>query len=82
MSSFLQKDLRTEFAVEGKDKTAVLPCPECGQISMIRTKGDCKLKDGFMVPDLERWQCSSCKANFFEVEDLHIIADFRAKTQQ
>ena len=61
---------------------SISPCPECGQISMIRTKGDCKLKDGFMVPDLERWQCSSCKANFFEVEDLHIIADFRAKTQQ
>ncbi|NQS98176.1 MAG: hypothetical protein HQ591_06970 [candidate division Zixibacteria bacterium] len=49
---------------------------------MIRLKSDCKLMDGVIVPDLERWQCSSCKANFFDVEDLHIIADFRVKTQQ
>lgn len=41
-------------------------CPECGQKAIHRVKNDCTLLDGNLVPSLDRWQCSDCKANFFD----------------
>jgi len=67
---------------KGKNKwweplPAILTCPECGQRAMQRTSGPCKLMDGTLVTELERFQCKACKAEFFDDDALGIIAAVR-----
>jgi len=52
-------------------------CPECGAKTMIRVRSDCLLQDGTFVPDLERWQCAECKANFFDSKAMDTIRQAR-----
>ena len=61
---------------------AVLNCPECGKKSMRRISGPCQLLDGTLIPELERFQCSSCKANFFDDAAMHTIDSFRHKARR
>ncbi|MDP8240066.1 MAG: hypothetical protein P9X24_13325 [Candidatus Hatepunaea meridiana] len=75
MSLSLQSVSRIGVRTETQIKDVILTCPECGQMSMIRIKDDCKLLDGTLIPNLERWQCSSCKADFFDVEAMRVIED-------
>lgn len=56
-----------------------LPCPQCGQFSMIRVKGDCVLLDGVVVPNLERWHCTSCGEDYFDTPAMDTISAFRRK---
>lgn len=58
----------------------VLPCPECGRLAMKRVRGPCTLRDGTVIPDLERLQCSSCRANFFDDAAMRSIAEFRQRS--
>ncbi len=46
---------------------------------MKRVRGGCTLQDGTVVPDLERFQCSQCRANFFDDAAMRAIADFRQR---
>lgn len=46
---------------------------------MIQVKKDCTLLDGVIVPNLEHWQCSSCKAVFFDVPAMDDIEEYRMK---
>jgi len=79
MSSSLQSVRRTRGkALELKSPLA-LPCPACGNLSLKRVRGCCTLQDGTIVPDLERFQCSQCQANFFDDAAMHAIADFRQR---
>jgi len=55
----------------------IYPCPECGKETMRRLKADCKLLDGVVVPDLDRWHCSSCGQDFFDPEAMDRIAEVR-----
>lgn len=76
MSSSLQKSQPTkEQSLYTKE--ALLPCPECGQTTMSRVKGSCKLNDGTVIKDLERFQCSTCHANFFDDSAMEIIGTAR-----
>ncbi len=52
-------------------------CPECGEKAMIRVRSDCLLQDGTLVPDLERWQCAECRANFFDSKAMDEIGRAR-----
>jgi len=44
----------------GAVNTEVLPCPECGADAMRRHRGECRLLDGLIIPDLHRWHCFAC----------------------
>ncbi|NQU05564.1 MAG: hypothetical protein HQ568_05685 [Calditrichaeota bacterium] len=59
--------------------TGPLPCPDCGQITMIQVQKDCTLLDGVIVPKLDHWQCSSCKAAFFDDPAMDDIEAHRRK---
>ncbi len=61
---------------------AVLTCPECGERAMRRVAGPCHLLDGTSIPVLERFQCSSCQANFFDNDAMKTIDAFREKASQ
>jgi transposase-like protein len=76
MSSFLRSVRRTRGkALELQSLT--LPCPACGTLSMKRVRSSCALRDGTVVPDLERFQCRHCQANFFDDAAMRAIAEFR-----
>jgi len=79
MSLSLQKSQRTKTKSLNR-KEGLLPCPECGQIAMKRIRGTCKLGDGTVITDLERFQCDSCKANFFDDAAMEVIESFRNTT--
>jgi len=64
------------------DLPAVLHCPECGKKAMRRVNGPCQLLDGILIPELERFQCSSCKANFFDYAAMKIMDKFRESLVQ
>ncbi len=55
----------------------VLTCPECDEKALRRVSGVCKLLDGTFIPKLERFQCSSCKANFFDDAAMKTIDKYR-----
>jgi len=52
-------------------------CPDCGNRAMVRVRGDCLLQDGTLVADLERWQCTECRANFFDSKAMEAIRRVR-----
>lgn len=52
-------------------------CPECGKKAMRRARGPCQLLDGTLIPDLERFHCFSCKADFFDDVAMGVIEKFR-----
>ena len=79
MSSSLRSVQRTRGKALALKSPLVLPCPTCGSLAMKRVRGVCTLQDGTVVPDLERFQCSQCRANFFDDAAMHAIADFRKK---
>ena len=58
----------------------VLPCPECGRLTMKCVRGPCTLRDGTVIPELERLQCGSCRANFFDDGAMRAIAEFRRRS--
>lgn len=60
----------------------ILPCPECGSLAMKRVRGSCTLRDGTVIPNLERFQCSRCRANFFDDAAMRAIADFRRRSSR
>ncbi len=60
----------------------VLPCPECGSLAMKRVWGPCPLQDGTVIPDLERFPCSRCRANFFGGAAIRTIAAFRKRSSR
>ncbi len=90
MSSFPRSARRTEhsptyFKEESNwwdDLPAVLSCPQCGKKAMRRVGGPCQLLDGTLIPELERFQCSSCKANFFDDKAMKAIDKFRQALRQ
>ena len=61
----------------GSGTSRVLPCPKCGDLSMKRVRGPCTLQERTVVPDLERFQCSRCRANFFDEAAMRTIAEYR-----
>lgn len=94
MSSSLQSKQRIEsrrsmrapsFSDKGQwweELPAILTCPECGEKAMRRVTGACRLLDGTIVPELERFQCSACQANFFDTAAMKKIDVFRKADQQ
>jgi hypothetical protein len=56
---------------------AVMSCPECGKKAMRRARGPCQLLDGTLIPDLERFHCFSCEADFFDDVAMGVIEKFR-----
>jgi len=61
---------------------AVMSCPECGKKAMRRFSGSCRLLDGTLIPKLERFHCSSCKADFFDDGAMQVIEEFRKSLQR
>jgi uncharacterized protein with PIN domain len=57
----------------------MLPCPECNQISMNRTRSDCTLMDGTFIPNLEYYYCSSCHSKFYDDAAMGKIELVRGK---
>jgi hypothetical protein len=55
----------------------VISCPECGKKAMRRANGPCQLLDGTLIPQLERFHCFSCDAEFFDDVAMGIIDKFR-----
>lgn len=76
MSLSLQKSQPTKRQLLHKKKD-LLPCPECGHITMTRVKSPCQLSDGAVIASLERFQCSACHANFFDDSAMEIIETVR-----
>jgi len=79
MCSYPQNETLTDIPRNTVKDLDTLSCPECGK-AMIRVKNSALLQDGVVIPDLERWQCLSCKANFFDLEAMDVITEFRKKT--
>lgn len=76
---------RSSFKEESNwwdDLPAVLGCPQCGKRAMKRVSSPCQLLDGTLLPELERFQCSSCKANFFDDKAMKAIDKFRQAQRQ
>jgi len=54
-------------------------CPECGEKALIRVKKSHRLHDGVVMPKLDRLECQSCKANFFDPYAMDAIEEFRKR---
>ncbi len=76
MSLSLQKNQPIKNKSLNKQED-VFPCPECGQIAMKHIRGTCRLGDGNVIRDLKRFQCDSCKTNFFDDAAMEIIESYR-----
>lgn len=61
---------------------AVMSCPECGKKAMRRASGPCELLDGTLIPQLERFHCFACGADFFDDEAMGVIEKFRQSPSQ
>lgn len=59
------------------DLPSIMSCPECGKKNMRRANGPCQLLDGTLVPELERFHCFSCGAEFFDDVAMGVIDKFR-----
>jgi hypothetical protein len=51
-------------------------------LDLIRTMKRKLRKYGTLVPELERFQCSSCKAEFFDDAAMKTIEEFRQRLSQ
>lgn len=54
------------------------PCPECGDVGMVRVVENCRLDDSFLVKRLAHFKCRSCGARFFDDAAMHRIQAERA----
>ena len=79
MSSYPQKSLLIDddMVIE---KETILPCPECGELSMEKVQKDCTLIVGTFIANLPHFFCSSCESKFFDDAAMNIIESFRAKS--
>lgn len=57
----------------------LLPCPECGEIKLLRTVEDCQLGDGLTIKKLRHYKCHSCGARFYDDAAMHHIQSVREK---
>ncbi len=53
-----------------KPRMTIRTCPECGRKSMEIIRGDYLTPKGYLILDLERYQCLSCKAEMFDTEAM------------
>ncbi len=60
-----------------QDLPSILTCPECGEKTMMRTGGPCKLNDGAILPNLERFSCTNCGAEFLDDAAMETVSRFR-----
>ena len=63
----------SSFHPKGAPTSEALPCPECGEVQMIRVVEDVQLADGFTVKKLAHYRCGSCGARFFDDEAMRTI---------
>jgi hypothetical protein len=61
---------------------AVITCPECGKKSLRRVRKDYQMPDGSIIENLERFQCSSCLANFFDDAAMQVLEEVEGKKKQ
>lgn len=52
-------------------------CIECDKKAMRRVTGPCRLGDGTVVPNLERFHCMACGSDFFDDPAMKAIREFR-----
>jgi hypothetical protein len=52
-------------------------CIECDKKAMRRVTGPCRLGDGTVVPNLERFHCMACGSDFFDLPAMKAIREFR-----
>jgi hypothetical protein len=57
-------------------------CSECGKKAMRRASGPCELLDGTLIPELERFHCFACGADFFDDEAMGVIEKVRQSQSQ
>lgn len=50
-----------------------LPCPECGEVQMVRVVETVQLADGLTVKKLAHYKCGSCGSRFFDDDAMHSI---------
>ncbi len=81
MSSYHQKNHLTKTK-SVRDKIVILPCPECGFVSMKRIKADCTLNDGTKVPGLKHYLCSTCGSKFYDNEAMERIESIRQRVNK
>ncbi len=43
-----------------------LPCPECGEMKLVRTVETYQLTDGLTIKKLRHYKCRSCNSHFFD----------------
>jgi hypothetical protein len=60
----------------------VMSCPECGKKALRRASGPCELLDGTLIPELERFHCFACGADFFDDAAMGVIEKFRQSQSQ
>ena len=56
-------------------KLVIETCPECGHKAIARITNDYLTEMGFLIPDLERFHCNSCGAEFFDSEAMTRIVN-------
>jgi len=56
----------------------LLPCPECGEVKVVRTGEGCRLADGLKIKSLGHYKCRSCGACLFDDDAIHAIQAARA----
>jgi YgiT-type zinc finger domain-containing protein len=81
MSSYLQKNplIDDDRIIE---KEVLLPCPECGELTMERVQRDCTLKDNTFIANLPHFYCSSCESKFYDDVSMNIIESHRTKPEK
>jgi len=78
-----QSDPSDEIMVFILPELHLTTCPECGKKSIDRIKSDYRTEMGYKIPDLERWHCSSCGADFFDINAMtRMISEGRLKKER
>ncbi len=59
-----------------------LPCPECGEMKLVRVSETCQVAEGPTVPRLRHHKCGACGARFFDDAAMHAIQRAREKNAE
>ena len=77
MSSSHQSVLPIDKSSLQLTSKTIYTCIECDKKTMRRVSGPCRLGDGTVVPQLERFHCMACRSDFFDMPAMKAIREFR-----
>lgn len=81
MCSFHQKNPSNNMKKLHIISDNIYVCPDCEKKAMQRVSGYCRMGDGIIMDNLERFHCLNCGSDFFDLSAMKTIRKFREKQE-